>query len=311
MSHSRMASRLFAGKSGFSLIELLVVMTVVAVLVALLLPALSKARENAMHMRCSAQMHQHAIAMSSYQADYKDYYPSFGGDVVNDYSNWYRTNGNGNGAFYNIDYNPGSRAYFREYLVGHRNSTGSLATQKSQAVSYCPAIDWQVWQPYVFTASGYTFSYFLNPIPYSGGITYAGYNFYPGQKFYANTYASDFDTRPRRYDNRELLMTDLVSKIQNTANTGSSVYKGVTLTSSIAFPWFNPHSGNGNTVNPMDSFHQLAASGAVSTFPTSEARFTNNWGSGGTTGMYSKASKTKANLTGNDALRDGPYFQVP
>ena len=295
---------------GFSLLEMLVVITLVSVLVAMLLPALAQAKAAALHMKCAAQLHTHGIAHSTYQADFKDYYPSFGGPVVNDYSTWYRTNGSGNGAFYNIDYNPGSIAYFREYL-GQRRTTGSLATQKAQAVDYCPAIDWQHWQPYVYTGLGYTFSYYLNPIPYSGGTTYAGYNFYTGSKFYANSYTADFDTRPRRFDNRELLMSDMVTKIQNSANNGSSVYQGMTLTNTVNIPWFNPHALNGNTVLPLDNFHQLAASGAVTTHATSTAVFTNNWGSGGTNGMYSRAAKTKSGFTGNDQAKDGPYFQVP
>ena len=83
---------------GFSLLEMLVVITLVSVLVAMLLPALAQAKAAALHMKCAAQLHTHGIAHSTYQADFKDYYPSFGGPVVNDYSTWYRTNGSGNGA---------------------------------------------------------------------------------------------------------------------------------------------------------------------------------------------------------------------
>ena len=85
----------------------------------------------------------------------------------------------------------------------------------------------------------------------------------------------------------------------------------MTLTNTVNIPWFNPHALNGNTVLPLDNFHQLAASGAVTTHATSTAVFTNNWGSGGTNGMYSRAAKTKSGFTGNDQAKDGPYFQVP
>ena len=47
---------------GFSLIELLVVISIIALLIALLLPALSRAREAARRVECGTRVRQYATA---------------------------------------------------------------------------------------------------------------------------------------------------------------------------------------------------------------------------------------------------------
>lgn len=60
---------------GFTLVELLVVMAIVAMLAAVLLPVLAKARESARITRCSANLQQIGHAVSLYQQDYDDLFP--------------------------------------------------------------------------------------------------------------------------------------------------------------------------------------------------------------------------------------------
>jgi prepilin-type N-terminal cleavage/methylation domain-containing protein/prepilin-type processing-associated H-X9-DG protein len=60
---------------GFTLIELLVVVAIIAVLVALLFPALSDARAQAKTVSCLANYHQFALAIRTYMGENKDWLP--------------------------------------------------------------------------------------------------------------------------------------------------------------------------------------------------------------------------------------------
>ncbi len=59
----------------FTLVELLVVIAIIGVLVSMLLPALSKTRENAWTVICASNLRQQGLAAGSYQSDNKHYNP--------------------------------------------------------------------------------------------------------------------------------------------------------------------------------------------------------------------------------------------
>jgi prepilin-type N-terminal cleavage/methylation domain-containing protein len=61
---------------GFTLVELLVVISIIALLLSIMMPALQKARELSRRVTCTAHLHQQGIALSAYGTTYNKFPPS-------------------------------------------------------------------------------------------------------------------------------------------------------------------------------------------------------------------------------------------
>ena len=248
----------------FTLIELLVVIAIIAILAAMLMPALEKARIRAQESVCISQLKQNGLAHHMYQNDNDGYFPGFGGGLVTtvsgprEYLKTRTSNPHSHTSIYTFADAPATVAYFSTYLGG---SVGDNQPRRTP-YAFCPLADWTDYpRPWHWTHPAHT--YYPNLRPFNSRAA-AGYNYYAGRKIHQTRNGSPYqrgsaDTIHPHYDGREILMTDMMY-LTNGSGTHSAT--GTQWSSSEA-PWFNPHDLYSARSVKTGSAHQLTADGAA------------------------------------------------
>ena len=73
MERQKKTRRMTVVRPAFTLVELLVVITIIGMLMALLIPAISIAKEQGRRMSCMNNQHQLGVALTSYENSHKSF----------------------------------------------------------------------------------------------------------------------------------------------------------------------------------------------------------------------------------------------
>ncbi len=208
-------------KRTFTMVELLVVITIISILAALLLPVLQRARELARRTSCSSNEKQMSLLYINYAGDFGDYYPA---PIRNEFGNYWSN------LLYALYVHPDGLVRTGTY-AGAWGVVGSAEYQnyihycnqgckgEKGTMFHCPSQNWGAWVDNSGTRRPYPVSYgssrFLssppgtrscvetsakktNQIAYpslafmamdtgsSSGIRMASYNYYEWQPFPVN-----------------------------------------------------------------------------------------------------------------------------
>ena len=173
-------------RNAFTLIELLVVIAIIAILAAMLLPALSKAKQSALKTQCINNLHQWATAYAMYAGDFNDAFPdnTQGVDTA-----WMSP-------VFNL-------TFFPNYLYKNNPGSTTSGTRNKNDVLYCPVDAWhRSYEAAIGKTNliGYSTLPFRTTTPSSG--QYSTYGL--GQWFARKKFGTSYRNAPVMADDMEL-----------------------------------------------------------------------------------------------------------
>jgi len=129
----------------FTLVELLVVISIIAILIAILLPALNKAKRQALSVQCQSNLRQWGLSIMMYSNDYNGSVPLFAADpphpiLIDNYGNyvyqWQQ-------AFNDLG-----------YIIGAGSLVSNQKTFQQGGIGYCPEYPLPVGTNYSYNGNG-------------------------------------------------------------------------------------------------------------------------------------------------------------
>jgi prepilin-type N-terminal cleavage/methylation domain-containing protein len=115
-------------REAFTLIELLVVIAIIAILAALLLPALAKAKDKAVQAQCTSNLKQWGLAVTMYAGDNREFFPA---NATSDGASGF--------AWMGLSLNTN---FYPLYLYPNRAAATVQNERNKQDVIYCPTDQW-------------------------------------------------------------------------------------------------------------------------------------------------------------------------
>ncbi len=113
--------------AGFTLIELLVVIAIIAILAAMLMPALAKARQSALKSQCTSNLKQWGVAVNMYANDFQNYLPD-ATDASSSDPVWVGPNI--------------ANTFLASYVYRNVRGSTTTGTRNVNDVIYCPTANW-------------------------------------------------------------------------------------------------------------------------------------------------------------------------